>query len=129
MGHHTGCVEIKYVHGRESYEVLFVILKKRTKVTFSGHTNIQSKRPRLDTIGENQPEAKETHSNLLLPSLVTDSLSMLADTALNSTNTTQSHTLPNSLPELVEDVLTTHVIMKMMKKCQLWKMQTKLYKI
>ena len=28
---------------------------------------------------------------------------MLADTALNSTNATQSHTLPNSLPELVED--------------------------
>ena len=43
MGHHTGCVEFQYIHERESYEVLFAILKKRKKVTFSEHTNIQSK--------------------------------------------------------------------------------------
>ena len=72
-------------------------------MTFSGHTNIQAKRPRLDTMNENQPDAKETPSNLSLPNSKTDSLSILADTALNSTNSTQSNTLLNSLSELVED--------------------------
>ena len=103
MGHHTECIEFQYIHERESFEVLFAILKKRRKVTFSGHTNIQTKRPRLDTMNENQPDAKGTPYNLSLPSSTTDSLSMLADTALNSANSTQSNTLPNSLPELVED--------------------------
>ena len=46
---------------------------------------------------------RESPYNLSLPSSTTDSLSMLADTALNSANSTQSNALPNSLPELVED--------------------------
>ena len=103
MGHHTGCIEFQYVHERESFEVFLAILKKRRKVTFSGHTKIQTKRPRLETMNENQPEAKETPSNLSLPNSTTDSLSMLADTALNSANSTQLNVLTNFLPELVED--------------------------
>ena len=103
IGHHTGCIEFQCVHERESFEVLLAILKKRRKVTFSGHTNIQTKRLRLETMNENQPKAKEIPSNLSLPNSTTDSLSMLADTALNSANYTQSNALPNSLSELVED--------------------------
>ena len=64
MGHHTECIEFQYVHERESFGVLFTILKKRRKLTFPGHTNIQTKIPRLETMKENQPEAKETPSNL-----------------------------------------------------------------
>ena len=47
MGHHTGCIEFQYIHERESFEVLFAILKKRRKVTFSGQTNIQIKKTQV----------------------------------------------------------------------------------
>ena len=36
MGHTTGCFKFKYIHERESYEVLLAILKKRKKVSFAG---------------------------------------------------------------------------------------------
>ena len=33
MGHTTGCFKFKYIHERESYEVLLAILKKRQKMS------------------------------------------------------------------------------------------------
>ena len=110
MGHNTGCVEFQYIHKGESYEVLLTILKKRKKVIFSGCTNIQSKRPRLDSammdeeakeateaVPEVQkvPEAKEIQPNLSQEP--TDSLSLLADAALDTSNATQPNTQQNAL--------------------------------
>ena len=44
MGHNTGCFKFKYIHERESYEVLLAILKKRKKVSFAGVSSQQNTR-------------------------------------------------------------------------------------
>ena len=49
MGHTTGCFKFKYIHERESYEVLLAILKKRKKVSFAGGPANKIKRPRLQS--------------------------------------------------------------------------------
>ena len=107
MGHSTECVEFQYIHERESYGVLFAILKKRKKVTFSGSSNNQHKRPRLHSPMRNEeakedaeevsemqkvPKAKEAQPNL--SQKPTESLSVLADVALATSDATQSNTQP-----------------------------------
>ena len=118
MGHNTGCVEFQHIHEREPYEVLLPILKKRKKVTFADDTDIETKRPRLDSTVETEekddtkdavtevhkvPRAKEIQPNL--SQVTTDSLSVLADTALATSNAKQPNIPPNSLPDLVEETL------------------------
>ena len=101
MGHNTGCVEFQYIHERESHEVLLAILKKRKKVTFTDDTDIETKRPRLDSTVETEgkddakdgvaeaqkvPRAKEIQPNL--SQATRDSLSLLADAPLATINAT-----------------------------------------
>ena len=49
MGHHTGCSEFKYVHERESYEVLLALLKKKKRVSLPECPFNKKKRPRLQS--------------------------------------------------------------------------------
>ena len=123
MGHSTGCVNFQYIHGRESYEVLLAILKKRKKVTFTGCSNNLSKRPRLHSPKvneqineateeevpevENVPEAGNIQPNLSLEP--TESLSMLADVALATSVTSQPDTQPNDPPKSPPDLVTESV--------------------
>ena len=94
-------MEFQHIHERESYEVLLAILKKRKKVTFADDTDIETKRPRLDSTVETEekddtkdavteaqkvPRAKEIQPNL--SQATTDSLSMLADAALVTSDAT-----------------------------------------
>ena len=117
MGHNTGCLEFKHIHEREPYEGLLAILKKRKKVTFAGDSDRQTKRPRLDSTVENEdkdgskentnavneaqkvPRTKEIQP-IDLAKATTDSLAVLADTALAISNATQ----PNTHPDLVEEI-------------------------
>ena len=121
MGHNTGCVEFQHIHGRESFEVLLDILKKRKKLTFADDADIETKRPRLDsTVGnegkdDNQddkdavsevqkvPRAKDLKPTL--SHIPTDSLSVLADAALATSADTQPSALQNSLPDVIEDTV------------------------
>ena len=79
MGHTTGCFKFKYIHERESYEVLLAILNKRKKVSFAGCPGSKTKRPRpqsskLDVeakddseeqpVVQKTPRAKEVPLNL-----------------------------------------------------------------
>ena len=87
MGHNTGCVDFQYVHERESFEVLYAVLKKRKKATFAEYTNSQYKRykrPRLDTLTESSknlqvPRAIDNQPKLSLSTSALDSLIDLAD--------------------------------------------------
>ena len=47
MGHNTACVKFKYIHERESYEVLLAILQKTEKVT--GCPTSRKKKPRFQS--------------------------------------------------------------------------------
>ena len=47
MGHNTACFKFKYIHERESYEVLLAILQKTEKVT--GCPTSRKKKPRLQS--------------------------------------------------------------------------------
>ena len=47
MGHNTACFQFKYIHERESYEVLHAILQKTEKVT--GCPTSRKKKPRLQS--------------------------------------------------------------------------------
>ena len=104
----------------ESYEVLLAILKKEKRVTCSVCTNFQLKRPSLDSAmideeakeateevpeAQKVPKAKKIQPNLSQE--LTDSLSVLADTPLATSNVTQPNTQPNdpqkSLPDLVTE--------------------------
>ena len=79
MGHNTGCFGFQYIHERESYEVLLIILKKRKRVSITGCPVIKNKRPRLQSpkldaeakddsekipIDQKTPRAKEVPFNL-----------------------------------------------------------------
>ena len=118
MGHNTDCVEFQYINGRESYEVLLVILKKRKKVAFTDETDRETKKPRLDSTVENGdkdeakdaiteaqkvPRAKEIQPNL--SQATTDSLSVLADETLSTSNATQPNIPPHSLSDHVEETV------------------------
>ena len=118
MGHNTGCVEFQHIHERESYEVLLTILKKRKKVTFADDTDIETKTPRLDSTVKNKekddtkdavteaqkvPRAKEIQPNL--SQATTDSLSVLVDAALATSNATLPNIPPNSLSDLVTETV------------------------
>ena len=46
MGHNIGCFKFKYIHERDSYEVLLAILKKRKKVSSARGPVSKNKRPR-----------------------------------------------------------------------------------
>ena len=63
MGHHTGCSEFQYVHGRESYEVLLAMLKKKKKVSFPGCPFNKNKRPRLHSPNYEVPKDDDTDEN------------------------------------------------------------------
>ena len=99
----------QYIHERESYEVLLAILKKRKKVTFSGCSNNQPKRPRLHSPKLNEeakcvteeapevqkvPQAKEIWLNL--------SQKPTAVVTPNDTDT-QPTDPPNSLPDIITE--------------------------
>ena len=79
---------------------------------------METKRPRLDSTVENEEKddtkdavteaqkvsrAKEIQPNL--SQATTDSLSVLADTALATSNATQPNIPPNSLSDLVEEAV------------------------
>ena len=98
MGHTTGCIKFKYIHERESYEVLFAILKKRKKVSFAGGPANKIKRPRLQflkldvqakddaekpPVVQKTPRAKEVPFNLSQESQY--SFPLIADTADSTT--------------------------------------------
>ena len=98
----------------ESFEVLLAILKKRKKVTFYEDTIVEPKRAKLDPVVESGdgdsttvPKVKEVpRAKEIQPSLShkpTNSLSVLADTAIATSNHTPSNDPPNSLPDLVTD--------------------------
>ena len=100
----TGCFKFKYIHERESYEVLLAILKKRKKVYFAGGPANKIKRPRpqspkLDAVAkydseeipviQKVPRAKEVPFNMSQESQY--SFPLIADTA----NSTSIAALPN----------------------------------
>ena len=104
MGHNTGCFKFKYIHERESYEVLLAILKKRKKVSFTGCPFQKNKRPRLQSpkldvkakddsaeppVVQKTPRAKEVPFNLSQESQY--SFPLIADTA----DSTSIAALPN----------------------------------
>ena len=104
MGHTTGCFKFKYIHERESYEVLLAILKKRKKVSFAGGPANKIKRPRLQSpnldaearddseeipVVQKTPRAKEVPFNLSQESQY--SFPLIADTA----DSTSIAALPN----------------------------------
>ena len=104
MGHTTGCFKFKYIHERESYEVLLAILKKRKKVSIAGCPGSKTKRPRLQSpkldaeptddseeppVVQNTPRAKEVPFNLSQESQY--SFPLTADTA----ESTSIAALPN----------------------------------
>ena len=104
MGHTIGCFKFKYIHERESYEVLLAILKKRKKVSFAGCPGRKTERPRLQSpkldaeakddseeppVVQKTPRAKEVPFNLSQESQY--SFPMVADTA----DSTPIATLPN----------------------------------
>ena len=60
MGHHTGCSEFKYVHERESYEVLLAMLKKKKKVSIQDCHFNKNKRPRLQSPQHEVPRKDDT---------------------------------------------------------------------
>ena len=118
IGHHTSCLDFQYIHERESYEVLLAILKKTKKVTFADDSHRQTKRLRLDSTVENEDkdDGKEDTNALNemhkvarakeiqpidLSKATTDSLTVLADAALATSNVMQSNIPSNSLPDLV----------------------------
>ena len=122
MGHNTGCIEFQHIHERESYEVLLAILKKRKKVSFTGCPFSKNKRPRLQSpkldaeakddteeipVVQKTPRAKEVPSNLSQEP--TESLSVLADVALATSDTTQPDTQPNDPPKSPPDLVTESV--------------------
>ena len=47
MGHNTACFKFKYIHERESYEVMHAILQKTEKVT--GCPTSRKKKPRFQS--------------------------------------------------------------------------------
>ena len=51
MGHNTACFKFKYIHERESYEVLLAILQKSEKVT--GCPTSRKKKLRLQSSKHN----------------------------------------------------------------------------
>ena len=64
MGHHTGCNEFEYIHERESYEVLLVMLKKKKKkVSFPGCPFNKNKRPKLHSPKLNKDDTEEINVN------------------------------------------------------------------
>ena len=94
MGHTTGCFKFKYIHERESYEVLLAILKKRQKVSFGGCPVRRKKKPRLQSpkpdaeakddseepsVVQKVPRAKEVPFNMSQESQY--SFPLIADTA------------------------------------------------
>ena len=104
MGHTTGCLKFKYIHERESYEVLLAILVKRKKVSFAGDPANKIKRPRLQSpnfdaearddseeilVVQKTPRAKEVPFNLSQESQY--SFPLIADTA----DSTSIAALPN----------------------------------
>ena len=120
MGHNTGCFEFQYIRERESYEILLAILKKRKKVTFTGCSSNQSKRSRLhspklneETKEEEVPEIQKVpKTRKIQPNLSqepTESLSVLADVALATSDTTQPDTQPNDPPKSPPDLVTESV--------------------
>ena len=111
MGHNTGCIKFLHLHERESYEVLLAILKKRKKVTFHDDTVVEPKRAKLDptveTAGGNDItdvlRAKEIQPNL--SQAIIDALSVLADTAIATSDHTPPNNPPNSFPDLVTETV------------------------
>ena len=121
MGHNTGCIEFYYIHERESYEVLLAILKKRKKASFTGCPFSKNKRSRLqspkldaetkdDT--EEIPVVKKTPRAKVPSNLSqepTESLSVVADVALATSDTTRPDTQPNNPPISTPDLVTESV--------------------
>ena len=99
LGHKSTSEEFQWINERSSYEVLLAILKKRKKIHFSEHSgnkNNQNKKPRLQTINEDDvPNTGKTEKNLQKAlDTATSSLAVLAEVA-------QSQLPQNSLSELV----------------------------
>ena len=97
---------------------LLAVLKKRKKVTFHDDTIVEPKRAKLDsnveTSGKDDatneipkvkkvPGSKEIQSNL--SQATTNTLSVLANIAI----TTSNHTLPNHPPKFFPDLITESV--------------------
>ena len=106
MGHNTECAEFQYIHERESYEVFFAILEKRKKVTFSGCSNNQSKRPRLHfpRINEEHNEDTEVLEVQKVPTAKVQPNLSQKPTAVVTPNAT--YTQPNDPPESLPEVVT-----------------------
>ena len=92
-------MNFKYIHERESYEVILAILKKRKKISFTECPFNKNKRPKLQSpkldaetkdyseempVVQKTPGAKEVPSNLSqeLP----DSFPLVAGTAESASN-------------------------------------------
>ena len=107
MGHNTECVEFQCIHERESYEVLLAIPKKRIKVTFSGCSNNQPKRPRLHSpklneeakcVTEEVPEVQKVpQAKGIQPNLSQKPTAVVTP----NTTVTQPNDPPNSLPDII----------------------------
>ena len=126
MGHNTGCFEFQHIHERESYEVLFAILKKRKKVSFTGCPVSRKKKPKLQspkldaetnddskeiTVVQKTPRAKEVPTNLSQKS--PDSFPLVADTAESASNAVppnvQSTNPPSNPPQSPPNLVTESV--------------------
>ena len=64
MGHTTGCFKFKYIHERESYEVLLAILQKTEKVT--GCPTSRKKKPRLQFSKHDAKARGDSEENLVV---------------------------------------------------------------
>ena len=121
MGHNTGCIEFLHLHERESYK-FFCYPEDEKKMTFHEDPVVEPKRAKLDPImeaaGKNGatdeikrmkevPRAKEIQSNL--SQATTDALSVLADTAIATSDHIPPNNPPNSFPDIVTDSVTETV--------------------
>ena len=103
MGHHTGCNEFKYIHERESYEVLLAILKKKKKVSFPGCHFNKNKRPRLhspkyDVQTKGGTEEKPVEVKTSQAKLSQKTIDLLADAAESAFDADSPKTLPPNPP-------------------------------
>ena len=109
MGHHTGCNEFQYIHERESYEVLLVMLKKKKRVSFPGCPFNKTKRPRLhspkyDAQTNDDQEEKPEKKNTPKPKMSQKTFDLLAEAAETAFNAKpQSPDPPTSPPESFSD--------------------------
>ena len=125
MSHNTRCFEFKYIHERESYEILLAILKKK-KVSFTGCPVSKNKRPRLQSpkldaetnddseeipVVQRSPRAKEVASILSQESpysfpLVEDTAESVSFAALPNAQPTNP---PSNPPKCPPDLVTESV--------------------